>query len=188
VLEDLQTTVGIIEARQAQGLADRVHDQTMGADDRHVSQIEIAAQIELFVDQDLMALAVAALPYFTSRSPKREWTARLIGRFSAGLFRRSAELSVDLLGLPRKARDGLYEKASAVIAEAGRIFESAQATQLPFHWDYQFHAGRLIDEKWQQAWGPCDPSLPVKFLVAPAYLVDGSIYVRQKVYTARSPA
>ena len=188
VVENLQSAVSIIEDRQAYNMAERIQDQHSGDDERHTAQTYVASQIEAFIDQDLLALAMATLPYFTSRSPRREWPARLIGRFSADLFRRSNELSINTLGLPRRAQNDLREQASTVIAEVRRFIEGAQATQLPFHWDYQFRAGRLLDHKWQQAWGPCDPALPVKFLVTPAYVVDGRIYLRQKVYTARPKA
>jgi hypothetical protein len=143
-------------------------------------------RIETFIDQDLMSLAVAAIPYFMSRSPRREWAARLVGRFSAGLFRRSGDLSIDALSLPRKARKDLHEQAVAVVAKAAQIMVDAKATGLPFHWDYQFRPGRRIDNEWQQPWGPCDAALPAKFLVAPAYVVDGGVYLRQKVYTAKA--
>ncbi len=184
-IAQLEDTVTILDERQAVDLASAAEQRRDVADRRHISQTELAEIYVSFCEQELMSLASEAVKFYTSRSPRREWLARLIGTFCLNLFRKAPENDVSLLGLPRRSNDELLSYAEEILERARALHDRARSSGLPYQWDFHFRPGRRLDEKWQEPWSSCDGRRRAKFLVTPAYVVDGVIYNRQRVYTER---
>ena len=172
----MQQDIMMLDDRQSSQLAEIDAARSDISDDRHVAQLDIALQYANFVEQDLFSLAREEVSFSRSRAPRREWIPRAIGSMCADLFRVGADPTIHAKSERR------YDVISAALA----IRELADQSGLHYFWDFYFMPGRLLDENWQQPWGRCDPGDPVKFLVAPAYVVDRSVYQRQQVFTRSS--
>ena len=173
-IAQMQEDIASLDDRQSRQLAAIDSARTDISDDRHVAQLAIAGRYLNFVEQDLFSLAREEVPFSRSRAPRRELIPRAIGSMCAQLFRVGAEPAV-------RARS---ERRHDVLAAAVAIRELADQSGLNYFWDFYLTPGRPLDEKWQEPWGRCDPGDPIKFLVAPAYVVDHFIYQRQQVFTA----
>ena len=173
-VSQMQEDLAALDDRQSRQLAGIDEQRIDVSDDRHVAQLSIGRQYANFVEQDLFSLAREEITFYYSQSPRREWIARLIGSMCAELFRIGCHPDLHAKSDQRRA----------VLGRAVEIRGRADSMGLSYHWDFYFKPGRQLDETWQQPWGRSDPAHPAKFLVAPAYVVDGTIYHRQWVYTA----
>jgi len=173
-IAQMQEDIATLDDRQSIQLAAIDAARQNNSDDRHVAQLAIARQYINFVEQDLFSLAREEIPFSMSRAPRRELIPRSIGSMCAQLFRVGTEPTV-------RARS---ERRHDVLAAAIAIRQLADQSGLNYCWDFYLRPGRLLDEKWQEPWGGCDPGDPIKFLVAPAYVVDHFIYQRQQIFTA----
>jgi len=173
-MSQMQEDITVLDDRQSRQLAMIDSERTDVSDNRHVAQLDIARQYVSFVEQDLFSLAREEIVVsFRSRSPRHEWIARLIASVCAGLFRVGSD---PVLLVKSTQHDRVLARARDIRSQADRL-------NLGYHWDFYFKPGRQLDEAWQQPWGRCDPAHATKFLVAPAYVVDGTLYQRQWVYT-----
>ena len=50
-------------------------------------------------------------------------------------------------------------------------------------WDTNFKKGKVLEPARQEVWGNCLPTAPVRFVVAPAYLAHGKLFLKQLVFT-----
>jgi hypothetical protein len=174
VTSQMQNDLDVLDERQSNQLAIVDAERSDASDGRHVSHLEVGRRYASFVEQDLFGLAREEVSGYRSRSPRREWIPRIISSMCAELFRVGCDPDLRV-----KSGHG-YE----ALNHAADIRAMADRAGLSYHWDFYFKVGRQLDDKWQQAWGRCDSAHPVKFIVAPAYVVDGMIYHRQWVYTA----
>jgi hypothetical protein len=173
-IAQMQSDIAVLDDRRSGRLAAADAERTDHSDGRHIAQLEIARQYQNFVEQDLFSLARTEITFSRSRAPRREWIPRCIGSMCAELFRVGDAPTLHAKG----------ERRQHVLAAAEAIRNLADQSGLNCSWDFYFTHGRLVDERWQQPWGGCDVKDPVKFLVAPAYVVDNYIYQRQQVFTA----
>lgn len=173
-IAQMQDDIAALDDRQSSQLVAMDAARTDISDDRHIAQLDIARKYLNFVEQDLFSLAREEVSFSRSRAPRREWIPRSIGSMCTELFRVGAEPTLH-------ARS---ERRHDVLAAAVEIRGLADQSGLNYCWDFYLMPGRLLDDKWQQPWGRCDPKDPIKFLVAPAYVVDHLIYQRQQVFTA----
>ncbi|MEI5100940.1 hypothetical protein RB200_23370 [Streptomyces sp. PmtG] len=77
--------------------------------------------------------------------------------------------------------------------EAGLITLRGKCSELARHvhraglhheWDFDHAEGAPVVPERQEPWPACDPLQPVRFLMSPAYMVDGRVYGLQIVYTS----
>ncbi|MEV4383547.1 hypothetical protein [Streptosporangium sp. NPDC049644] len=72
-----------------------------------------------------------------------------------------------------------------VCEQALKIRGVAQSAAGEQSWMWDYEAGAFIDPSFQDTWSSCDSEHPIKFLIAPAYVVDKQIYCPQIVFTGK---
>ncbi|MEU6215571.1 hypothetical protein ABZ891_37480 [Streptomyces sp. NPDC047023] len=142
--------------------------------------LDIARQYTVCVEQRVQSFARTAAP----PGGRRDALLCSIGRVCAVLFGPEPPTTGAVLTAVDRARlDPLAGAAAQLCDRANDLRRRAQATGLPFSWDFEFVPGDLLDPAWQEAWPPCDPDLPGLSVVAPAYLVAEQVYTKQRVQT-----
>jgi hypothetical protein len=92
------------------------------------------------------------------------------------------ELSQNVVTMPADRFRSLW-----VTAEG--IQHDAMTSGHSHSWVFDAEPGAAVNPVLQEPYEGCDPEDPVLFVVAPAYVVNGKVYVRQLVFTGRpSPA
>ncbi|MFI1890201.1 hypothetical protein [Streptomyces jumonjinensis] len=154
----------------------------------HVEHHSIARQYQVLIEQSLHPLARAtedlcwpAPPHF----PPVPWH---IGQLSGALFhdRPHAGAVEAALGLEGTAPPRVHELIHRTLSEAQSLWQRAGQAGLAYQWDFGLLPGSSLDPARQTAWPSCDPGLPAQFVVAPAYLVEGTVYCHQRVGTGLS--
>jgi hypothetical protein len=82
----------------------------------------------------------------------------------------------DQSGSTKKVLDRVYRDTVAIRTLAVEL-------GLDHRWDFSAVAGTVLRADYQAPFGRCDPSRPVEFVVFPAFLVEGRVFCRQRVFT-----
>ncbi|MFD5387436.1 hypothetical protein ACFWMG_21295, partial [Streptomyces sp. NPDC127074] len=82
-----------------------------------------------------------------------------------------------------RVSDPLAEAVRRVVTQGRGIVAESRRMKDWGSWDFEHMPGAPINSARQQAWGRCDASAPVRFVVAPSYVVGSTAYCRQWVYT-----
>jgi len=198
-IEALTTRINILE-RRAHVLEDRsdfLEDRARAAgpaispssaqrsDDQTAHQVT-ARRYRQFLDQDLMG----ALHWASQRGQpgtdidQPGVLAEIARDICACLFSLpvvSREGIYELLAVPGIADEGTVEK---LIETANQLRRNAAfAPKSP--WYFAYVPGIHLDSEYQEPWRRCEPDAPARWVVAPAYVAEGLVVVRQRVYTQR---
>ncbi|MFB7852669.1 hypothetical protein ACFC34_37430 [Streptomyces sp. NPDC056053] len=71
----------------------------------------------------------------------------------------------------------------ALRGECSELAGQIHRAGLRHEWDFNHTEGTPVIPGRQEPWPTCDPLQPVRFLMGPAYVVDGRLYGLQTVYT-----
>ncbi|MER8032051.1 hypothetical protein ABTZ78_24165 [Streptomyces bauhiniae] len=167
-------------------LASQLEQRDDVAGKQHCEHQELSQQTRTLVEQQCQNFTrryIDKTKYGWER-PNRERTAYLMSVLIRQLLSNSPASSWSILQMLRMAEDPDIERAinrlrSDCVAMMRRIADVG----LTHEWSYRHIPGARLNQDMQEAWGACDPTAPVSFLVAPAYLVNGRVYGRQLVYT-----
>lgn len=165
----------------------RAKTQDRLVSDTYLAHQEIRAEIDNLADQILTDIAAR----FVQADGERE-EAAVIGRLARQLLQPGDQMpAADELarhmaeaGHPGVGPDDLR---SACVA-ASRIRSRAAATGHAVTWDYDLAEGAHLDSARQRPFSRCDAGAPAAFVVMPGYVVDGKVYVKQRVFTETAPA
>lgn len=155
------------------------------SDDQAAHQVT-ARRYRQFLDQDLMGAL--------------HWASQH-GQPSAGMgdARVLAETARDicacLFSLPVVSREGVYNllaipgiadegAVGKLIETASQLRRKAAFARTP-PWYFSYVPGVQLDSEYQEPWRRCEPDAPARWVVAPAYVAEGLVVVRQRVYTQR---
>lgn len=169
-------------------LAAHTENRTDLAGTQHYEHQSLARRTKTLVEQNLYAFArrYAERCDLVLHRPSRERAPYLVGLLcrslltdnppSAKEIQRELHLVDDrghmetaLIGLR-----GLCSELSGQISRAG----------LRHEWNFDHTEGAPIIPDKQEPWPACDARQRVRFLMAPAYVVDGRVYGLQVVYTS----
>ncbi|NJP43277.1 coiled-coil domain-containing protein [Actinacidiphila epipremni] len=165
----------------------RAKTQDRLVSDAYLAHQEIRAEIDNLADQILTDIAAR----FVQADGERE-EAAVIGRLARQLLQPGDQMpAADELarhmaeaGHPGVGPDDLR---SACVAASG-IRSRAAATGHAVTWDYDLAEGARLDSARQRPFSRCDAGAPAAFVVMPGYVVDGKVYVKQRVFTETAPA
>jgi hypothetical protein len=190
-------TVGRKNRRDIQTLAYRVRDleaqisaalpilsreSARRSDNQAVHQVT-ARRYRQFLDQDLIGALRSNDVHIRSESgtDQPRWAAETARDICACLF-----------ALPIVAGEGLYsllgspgadEKIVADLAATATQLRSAIAFAAASPWSFAYVEGARLDFGYQEPWRDCEPNAPARWVVAPAYVAEGRVIVKQRVYT-----
>jgi hypothetical protein len=177
-ISELENRMSAVLTSLSRASADRSNQQA-----RH--QV-IARRYRQFLDQDL----VNALHSVSRHADVR---------FDPDELKRLAEIARDicicLFALPVVATDSLHEllgipgnageEIARSLADIAGQMRSDWPSIADSPWHFGFMAGRYLDRAYQEPWGKCSADALVGWVVAPAYVAEGQIIVKQRVYTYR---
>jgi hypothetical protein len=181
---EMRLHINALDERLANLLGDQTRlrdDLTTGDYAVHLENAELYRNI---VHQQVQGVARKLLRARVSSPPSSEDVAQAVAAlchqfFVPGESTTGDSFFCDVAEQEREHLIGeLQEKAVSVRARAENAFGCHQ-------WIVEFKRGKRIDDSIQEAWPSCDPNAPVKFMIAPGYQVDGRVYCRQVVFTAR---
>jgi len=145
----------------------------------------LAREYTVLVTQRLLHLAHQLVE--ENQAERSLKVAQAVAKLCHLLFRPHPARSRDVLNSFRLAKD--HSLAASVDQITGATLNlRQQANQTPdrITWDFAVELDSRVHDG-QRTWGSCDPSHPVRFVVAPAYLVNGRIFSPQLVYTSIQP-
>ncbi|MFE7559038.1 hypothetical protein [Kitasatospora sp. NPDC057500] len=191
---ELNGSLRKLEGRVNTLLAARTRDRADLATSSHSAHQTIALNYRALVEQRVQAFARGEFKHsrHTARWPERQQLPRFISELSRHLFYAAGTLIPlvpDLraaLGVSRDS-DTSNESLRKLRSECVSLGKRAEEAGLHAHWDFTCTNGAALDAERQEPWSPCDPNNPVRFAVAPAYVVEGQVYARQYVYTSPGP-
>lgn len=180
-----------LERRLSAALAAFTRQQPAMASDEHAEQHDIAREYMSLLEQRLNALARLASTCSTLRVPAHGrmaphlWFLSLI---TTALFGQRPQANVlrDTLQPRRWKEREFAPRADQALTNAQNLWERAEATGIPFAWDFTFTAGQTLDLSRQEPWPSCQVGMPGQFVVSPAYSAQGRVYVRQRLCTGPS--
>ncbi|MEV4820531.1 hypothetical protein [Micromonospora sp. NPDC049274] len=188
--EELEGRVGQLYKaveRLDEGLAETLSRATEARNDlsdgRHRGHLDLRQKYRLFLEQQVAPAAMKECLAHPRHGYRPERVARFAADICVAVFRLSEERLQNLLKLPYKS-SGWGDTAKSLARGAEEIELAADRLDLQFCWDFYFRPHSPIDEQWQEPWGSCDPGCPVRFVVSPAYVVEGRIFARQLVFTS----
>ena|ERR1039457_1147680 len=107
-----------------------------------------------------------------------------VATFSEHLFRGSESDIDGLLSLFGGAKGDISNLAASMATRAAHLRQQIADIGIAHEWDFRAELSGAIDEDRQEAWLTCDPADPISFVVAPAYVVQGTVYEKQLVATS----
>ena len=78
---------------------------------------------------------------------------------------------------------GADEKMVADLVATATQLRSAIAFAATSPWSFAYVEGARLDFGYQELWRDCEPNAPARWVVAPAYVAEGRVIVKQRVYT-----
>lgn len=182
-IQMLTYRVGRLEDQISAALPALSRASARRSDDQAAHQVT-ARRYRQFLDQDLMGALHRADGHV-----KRE--------FGADQSRWAAEAARDicacLFALPVVAHEGLYsllgspagadEEIIADLATTASQLRNDVAFAATSPWFFGYVVGTHLDRSYQEPWRDCEPDAPTRWVVAPAYVAEGQVIVKQRVYT-----
>jgi hypothetical protein len=180
--EDIQALarrVGRLEERLAAALPALSAASAQRSDDLAVHHVT-ARRYRQFLDQDLMgALHGAGAGSRPIDEDEAAQTARDICSCLFALPVVTAAALDDLLRIPAGGSRSVVDR---LVGVASQLRADTAGTRT-FPWHFSCVPGTRLDPGYQDPWRNCEPSAPACWVVAPAYLADGQVIVKQRVYT-----
>ncbi|MFK0141337.1 hypothetical protein [Streptomyces murinus] len=184
---ELRRRLARLERQLGALLAARTEQRDDLAGVEHSDHQDIARRFRTLIEQRFQNFArrYADKSVHTMDRPERERVTRLISLLSTQVFTDAIPLSPGIrreLGLPEEG--GHIEQAIANVRRDGcDLAERIHRAGLSHRWDFEHRAGVPLDPARQEAWPSCDSQAPVRFVISPAYVVNGVVYCPQYVYT-----
>jgi hypothetical protein len=156
------------------------------ASNAHASQETIAHEVRQFIEQRLQNIARNRIMHADglARHPRRQQIPRLLGALCEILFGERGpdfhELRA-LLNIPEYG--AAFEAVSEAYSKACEFRERGRASGLKCEWIFDVAYGAPLNPDRQEVWPSCDQERPVLFVVAPGYVVDGQLFLQQRVFT-----
>ncbi|MCJ0869167.1 hypothetical protein [Streptomyces sp. AP-93] len=169
-------------------LAARTRERPDLATSNHSTHQVIATDYRAVVEQRIQGLARSQVAgsRMMGRYSDRQIIPRFIGLLCEQLFTQGV-----LLQSPHIQRNlGLASDALAVgpidsvRGVCQELRHRSRQAGLAAVWDFTYTRGVALNHDMQEPWPSCDPRAPVRFVVAPAYMVDDRVFARQYVYTS----
>src|SRR5262249_51137009 len=108
---------------------------------------------------------------------------QLVSKFSEDLFGGSKSNTKVLIASLGETDPKTRQLAQSMCDRAVSLRAKIAEIGIPHEWDFRTEMSGNLDDERQEAWLTCDPSLPVRLVVAPAYVVQGQVYSKQLVVT-----
>jgi len=164
--------------------SDRLSSDQLTAGE-YLEHVEISARYRHLIGQRLLDLAAApAAPGALAEARVRACLARALfdpESIAAGFVRAQDALRRDGVPVPADLFQSLWD-------EAEEIRRDAAATGHHCRWLFDAEPGVPVDPSSQEVCEGCAAGDPVAFVLAPAYVVDGRIHVKQLIFTQSAPA
>jgi hypothetical protein len=147
-----------------------------------------ARRYRQFVSQDLMVAVrrAAQQPGPASGAERTRWSAEVAREICASMFAlpvASRAALGDVLAALGSAGEAMADELAGT---ASRLRQDV-AVMPASPWQFGCVAGTRLDATYQDPWADCDPAAPAQWVVAPAYVAEGQVIVKQQVYTSASP-
>ena len=184
-IRELAARVGVLERQLVTAAPALVQASARRSDLQAVHQVA-ARRYRQFLDQELMG-AVSDIWKLTDQaggsepSRRRAEIARDMAFCLFGLPVVAEETACHLIGIPDGAGPAIIGQLAAVASQLRADASSPAASS----WHFAFAADAPLDGRYQEPWRECNPDAPVRWVVTPAYVVDGQAVVRQRVFTCR---
>ena len=190
----LARRVGQLEDQLAAALPILSGASARRSEDRAVHQVT-ARRYRQFLDQDLMEALHRAgvLGGGVLGGGVRTADPADPADPAAAAARLAHDVCACLFGLPAVVpatlEDVLRIPGEAGRAVAGRLtrvarqLRAATAAMGGYAWQFSCVPGARLDPGYQDAWRDCPPGARVRWAAAPAYVAEGEIVVKQRVYT-----
>jgi hypothetical protein len=184
-IQELAGRVSVLEKRLAAATPAIAQASARRSDLQAAHQVA-ARRYRQFLDQELMSAVsdiwkLTDLERGTEQSRRRAEIARDISFCLFALPVVAEETARRLLRIPEGARSAIIANLAAVASQLRADASSLTASP----WHFAFMADAHVDSHYQESWRECDPDAPVRWVVTPAYVVDGQAIIRQRVYTHR---
>lgn len=171
-----------LEERLGFLLAERTQDRADLFGEAHIAHLGLAAEYRTLVVQWMQRVA-RKLVTAQTRTDFELALGQLVSGFTKDLFRGSKPdikvLTSSLGEIDPKTRQLAQSMCDRAVSLRAKIAEIG----IPHEWDFRTEMSGTLDDDRQEAWLTCDPSLPVRLVVAPAYVVQGQVYSKQIVVT-----
>jgi hypothetical protein len=179
MLNELENRLGRVLADITTGRADL-------QDESHILHIELASDYHSLIMQWMQRIARKIIGT-RSRGSLAHALGQQVADFSDYLFRGTQPDIDGLLSSLGKIDPEIYELALSMCKRASDLRRRISDIGVHHEWDFRTETSGVLSEERQEAWLTCDPTEPISFVVAPAYLVQGRVFGKQLVATG-SPA
>lgn len=159
--------------------SDRLTSEQLTSGD-HIVHLEISKRYCHLISQQLLDVVA------TSGTVDTLAEARFRAGLARALFKPSSIASGPWQALEALNHDGIPVSAEAFQSlwdEAERIRAEAAASGHGCRWLFEVEPGSGVNTSMQEPYEGCYADDPVAFAVAPAYIVDDKVYVKQLVFT-----
>lgn len=176
-------TLDNLEERLDGLLSDNTQRRADLQNESHILHLALASDYRSLIMQWMQRVARKVVG--ARNRPSLEYgLGRQVADFSEHLFR---GIEPDVAGL-LSSLDGvsceIYELAASMCDRASALRQKISDIGVQHEWDFRTEISGEIDEERQEAWLTCDPTKPVCLVVAPAYVVQGTVYEKQMVATS----
>jgi hypothetical protein len=171
-----------LEQRLGFLLAERTQDRVDLHSEAHIVHLALAAEYRTLVVQWMQRVA-RKLVSVRARADFELALGRLVSGFTEHLFRDSKPNIKVLISSLEEADPKTRQLAQSMCDRASSLRVRIAEIGIPHEWDFRTEMSGTLDDERQEAWLTCDPSLPVRLVVAPAYVVQGQLYSKQLVVT-----
>jgi hypothetical protein len=174
-----------LEERLGLLLAERTQDRMDLHSESHIIHLGLAAEYHTLVVQWMQRVARKLVAVQAGADFELALGQQVSG-FTEHLFRgkeSNVKALMSSLGeidpKSRQLAQSMCDRATSLRAKIAEI-------GIPHEWDFRTEISGTLDDERQEAWLTCDPNLPVRLVVAPAYVVQGQFYAKQLVVTDSS--
>jgi hypothetical protein len=175
-----------LEERLTGLLAERTQNRPDLHGDAHRAHLRLAAEYRTLVTQRMQG-AARKIASLRPGADLETTPGQIVADLTRHLFL-PAEPDVKAVSLLAKKADPKDQQLlQAVCDRAASLRARIAEIGIPHEWDFRADLLGVLDEERQETWLSCDPEMPVRLVVAPAYVVGGQLYARQLVMTAPAP-
>ncbi|MGW8700020.1 hypothetical protein ACWGOK_24275 [Streptomyces eurythermus] len=186
VHQEQDASIRRLEARLSAQMASQTRFRGDVASNAHAAQETIAQEFRQFVEQRLQNIARARLQHADclTQYAREQHMPRLLGALCGVLFSGATPDFHQVRALLNVPEYGsVFETVNELFSKACEFHARSRATGMKCEWLFDFSYGAPLDPDRQEPWPSCDPSQPVRFVVAPAYVVNDQYYLLQRVFT-----
>ncbi|WP_432864897.1 hypothetical protein [Microbispora rosea] len=168
-------------------LANVLGEKTRLRDDLASADISVhlrnAASYRYLVEQQLQRLVRRGLKANGTTAAKPERVARVMSELCRVLLVEDIDRDRIQMSFKENREASLDGLVSEICEQAMDIRRTIEMSPGLHNWEWDAEIGVPVNPDHQDVWSSCDPDRPIRFLIAPAYMVDGHTFSPQIVFT-----